>query len=147
TMALGDVIHLRDGTRLEGTIQRTEEGYGIELADGRVLTVEARQVLRVEFQRNTPSGPAAAAEAAHRFKSLRTSLESTTDPASAIQRLEQFGTQYKEAGIEADLQAELAIWRSRQERGLVKQGEQWVTPEQQAALLHEAVAKAAEARQ
>jgi len=57
-----------------------------------------------------------------------------------IERWTKFIEQNKDTPAAAEAQKELAMWKERQEKGMVKVGNQWMTPAEQAALLEKSVA-------
>ncbi|HZN64471.1 MAG TPA: hypothetical protein VFB66_04165, partial [Tepidisphaeraceae bacterium] len=84
-----DVVILNDGTRIEGEIQRTEDGYDVVTRGGKVVKVTTAQVKSVEVKT-----PPTADEARRRLESLRRSSENMTDPKAVIARYTEFLRQF-----------------------------------------------------
>ncbi|HMO27113.1 MAG TPA: hypothetical protein PKB10_12680, partial [Tepidisphaeraceae bacterium] len=139
-----DIITLTDGTRLEGKARRTADGYNITLPDGSVVYVEAHRVRSFEL---TPSTQPSDTRAASALASLKRAMEQATDPDQAITRYEQFIATYRNTPAADQAAGELAAWRDRRDRGLVRVGGQWVTPDQADAIHLEQARAALEARE
>jgi tetratricopeptide (TPR) repeat protein len=138
--ALGDVVHLKDGSTLEGSIKRTRDGYVVSDADGKTTTVPADSVASIELKK--PGGSQSAQEG---LDSLRRSVANLDDLKQIISRYKSFIDQHASTPIGAEAQKDLAQWQDRLDKGMVKAGKDWVTHEQLAALqagAHDAVAKA-----
>lgn len=146
-VASADLIHLKDGRVLEGDIRRGDSGWIVTTDGGGRLEIAEDQVARVELRPRTLEGPRGDAVAMSRFQSLKQSLESATDPRVAIDRYRSFIDQYKDTPAAEAARAELEIWSDRQQKGLVRQGQQWVTPERSHELRDEATVLASRARQ
>src|SRR5688500_9424068 len=73
-ISLADVIVLKGGTRVEGELTRTPDGYDVTAPDGKTTKVSASQVKSVEV-----TNGAAAEEARPRLESLRRSVENMSD--------------------------------------------------------------------
>src|SRR5215469_2155323 len=81
-----DIVTLNDGTRLEGELKRTPDGYLITEASGKQTLVAPSDIRGIERKRSA-STPAGAQQS---LASLRRSLDSLNDPAVAVQRLGAF---------------------------------------------------------
>lgn len=138
-----DVVVLKDGTRLEGELKRTPEGWTMTLADGktRSFSIDAVQSLQ-------PGAPATrdSLQSAAGLASLRRSVEALSDLDQIIDRYQRFIDSTRDASLLAEAKSEQAIWRDRKAQGLVKHGAKWVTPSQVTDLAIEATAKALDAR-
>jgi tetratricopeptide (TPR) repeat protein len=139
-VTLADSIVLKDGTRLEGTIKRTESGWQITAPDGTVTTVPFGNVKSIELgSRGTESNGVALA-------SLRRSVDALTDLDQIIERYERFIANSNDAGVTEEAKVDLATWQDRRAKGLVKQGSNWVTRAEAVRLIDQAVSGAATAR-
>ena len=128
--AWADVVHLTDGTSLEGEIKRTAEGYVVTSPDGKVTTVTSDRVKSLEVKK----GPAGADTAEQRLGSLRRSVVNLSDPKEVVKRFKAFIAQNPNTPSAQEAQKDLAVWQQRVDQGLAKVGDQWVTPEQLAEL-------------
>ena len=139
--SLADIIHLKDGTKVEGDLKKTDDGYVVTAADGTVTTVMLAQVKRIELK--TPPG---ADEPQRRLESLRRSLENVTDPKLAISRYKEFVAKYPNTAQALEAGDELKVWQDRKDRNLTKAGDRWVTPQELGAIQQESLAEAIAAR-
>jgi Flp pilus assembly protein TadD len=151
-LAGGDVVILKDGTRLEGDVKRGSDGWLITLPDGTTRTVASGAVRSIELGASSgpTSGPARGSESAAAelgLASLRRSVEALSDLNQIIQRYERFIENTRDARIVAEAQIDLSMWRQRRDRGLVKYGNQWISPQQVQSLQSQATSLAIEARQ
>jgi tetratricopeptide (TPR) repeat protein len=145
--ARADIIHLKDGSTLTGDIKKTPDGWTVidEKGKSHVFPVDA--VRTIELSR-AGSGPESKLVAMDRLMSIRRSVENLTDVKSVIDRFEKFIEQNKEnKPVANEAQKDLAIWKERLERGMVKVGNRWVGPEEKARLQEEALGVVAEARE
>ena len=138
--ALGDIVHLKDGSSVEGTVRRTREGYVVTDPTGKVTTVPTDAVQSFELKNSSPT----ANDAEDRLASLRRAVGNLDDIKQIIERYKAFVAATKGTPAAAEAEKELAQWQDRQDRKMVKAGKEWVTPEQLATL--QAGAKAAAAK-
>jgi tetratricopeptide (TPR) repeat protein len=143
--ALGDVIYLKDGTKLEGEIvQKTDAGWVVKTVDGKTTKVPADKVKSLEAKRNGPG--TGGEDPSQRLASLRRSVESQSDINKILDRYQKFIEQNigTPAGDEAvkDMQG----WQDRLDKHMVKVGDKWVTKDQQDALKAKGLERAAAAR-
>ncbi|HEV8291838.1 MAG TPA: tetratricopeptide repeat protein, partial [Tepidisphaeraceae bacterium] len=134
--ALADILHLTDGSKLEGTLKREKGGWSVTDANGKVTTIPDEKVESVQKVGNLTPADMAASKVA----SQRRAVESLTDLNVIIERWNKFIEQNKDTPAAAEATKELAIWKDRQEKGMIKVGNQWMTPAEQAALLAKSVA-------
>jgi tetratricopeptide (TPR) repeat protein len=127
--AAADIIHLNDGTQIEGDIQRGDDGYRVTTSNGTVTEVPLEKVASIELKAS--ASPAASME---RLGSLRRAVENISDINLIIQRYESFLTQSAGSPAATAAQGDLDEWRDRQSRGLVKVGTHWVTPQERAEI-------------
>ncbi|MDQ3440656.1 MAG: hypothetical protein M3478_09945 [Planctomycetota bacterium] len=144
-----DVLHLVDGTKVEGDVKKSAEGWVVTDAKGAVTTVPAAKVQSIELKSTSAAGGAKPAPevAEQRLYSLRRSVENLTHVPDIIERYQRFVEQNKGTETAKAAEKELAVWVDRKNRGLVKVGPQWVTPEERAAMLAETFAVVSQARQ
>src|SRR5438128_11599676 len=62
--ASGDILHLTDGSKLEGTLKREKGGWSVTDANGNVTTIHDEEVGSVEKVSNLSRADAAASEVA-----------------------------------------------------------------------------------
>jgi tetratricopeptide (TPR) repeat protein len=140
--ALAEVVHLNDGTTVTGEIKKAADGWYVTEPNGKTRHVPAGSVRSIEL---SPRGdPREAASAG--LASLRRSVGALSDLNVIIARYERFVEQNKDAPAVADARKDLAEWRDRQARGLVRVGGQWVTAEERAGMQEKALAVADAAR-
>jgi tetratricopeptide (TPR) repeat protein len=139
--ARADVIHLKDGSQLEGDITKTPEGWTVRDAAGKVTTVPADRVKSLEAKRET--GPDAATQ---RLASLRRSAEGMDDPKKVIDRYTAFIKQYPETPAAQEAKNDLKAWEDRQAQGMTKVGDKWVTAAERQAIRQDALTDLTTAR-
>jgi len=127
--AFGDIIHLKDGSTLEGELQRTRDGWTVTDANGKTTDVAATDVKSIELKK------AASHESAEQqLESLRRSVVTLDDIHLILKHYQDFLKQNAGSPAAAEAQKDVATWQDRLDKGLVRAGDQWVTPEQHAAL-------------
>jgi tetratricopeptide (TPR) repeat protein len=132
----GDVIHLKDGTKVEGEIvQKTDAGWVVKSADGTVTTIEKSKVRSFEAKRGADVG-----EPAQRLASLRRSVEVQTDIPKVLARYRKFIEQHVGTPVAEEAAKDVKVWQERLDRKMVKLGDKWVDKAEH----DELVAKAAE---
>ncbi len=123
----GDIIHLKDGTQLEGEIKKGPDGYRVHTADGDTTQVPLENVASIELK------PASTPEASmQRLGSLRRAVENIPDIKTILERYANFIQQNPGTPAATQAQADVDVWQDRQARGLVKVGSKWMTVEEQA---------------
>lgn len=141
--ALADVVHLKDGTTLEGDVKRNDDGW-IVYNHGAATKVRSDQVVSIEMKPSAAASPQVAAE---RLASLRRSVENVTDLKEIISRYQRFITQTNDPASVTEAKKDLAIWQDRLNQNMVKVGNQWILPADRAKLTDQAAALADHARQ
>jgi tetratricopeptide (TPR) repeat protein len=134
--AFADILHLTDGSKLEGTLKREKGGWSVTDANGKVTTIPDEKVESVQKVSNQTPADAASSK----VTSQRRAVEALTDLNVIIDRWTKFIEQNKDTPAAAEGQKELAMWKERQDKGMVKVGNQWMTPADQAAMLEKSVA-------
>ena len=140
--AIGEVVHLNDGTTLEGELQRTSEGWVVTGADGKVNVVTPSQVKSIEFKKS--GSPSDTPE--QRLASLRRAVANQSDAAKVIERFNAFIAQNPNTPAAKDAVQDLAVWQDRLAKGMVRAGDQWVTKEKLAELRSKSMQVAEAAR-
>jgi hypothetical protein len=140
---LGDVIFLKDGTRIEGTVKHADDGW-IVRANGKTSHFLPGDVESIELTPTTNPSPKAAQE---RLTSLRHSVEGLGDLNEIISRFQRLVDQNIDPLVTIDAKKDLAMWQDRAKQKMVKVGGDWVTPLQRDALVAQAGATAETARQ
>jgi tetratricopeptide (TPR) repeat protein len=133
--ALADALNLTDGSKLEGTLKREKGGWSVTDANGKVTVIADEKVASVQKTGNLTPGDVAASKVA----SQRRAVENLGDLNVIIERWNKFIEQNKDTPAAAEGQKELAMWKERQEKGMIKVGNAWMTPVEQAALLEKSV--------
>lgn len=127
--AFGEVVHLTDGTKLEGELQHTSEGWLVTTADGKVTLVTPSQVQSIEFKKSAGSD-----SPEQGLASLRRAVANQADIQRVIERYQAFIAQNPNTPSAKDAQQDLAVWQDRRDKGLVKAGDQWLNKDQLAEL-------------
>jgi tetratricopeptide (TPR) repeat protein len=141
--AWGDVVRLKDGTSITGDIKKAADGWFVTDAHGKVTHVSADSVQALELApRGAPKDVATS-----RLISLRHSVEALGDLKQIIDRYQKFIDQNKAFPAADDARKDLAVWKDRLARGMVKVGANWVTPEQRSTLQEKALLEADQARE
>lgn len=127
-----DTVILKNGTRLEGEVRRTDAGWTIVAADGTVSRVSGADVASVELKGDRGDGGAV-----EKLASLRRAVETQSDLDEIIQRFERFIAANAGTPPADDAARDLATWRDRKARGMVKVGARWMTAAERATLLEQ----------
>ncbi len=138
-----DVIHLKDGTQIEGDVRKADGGWRVTIPGGASQFLPGEKVASIELKSKTP-GPDAADS---RLASLRRAVEHLDSIPAVLKRYEQFIDQNKNTPAVADAKADIALWQQRQSAGMVKYGSQWVTPAERDELAAKAYEVTGDARQ
>ncbi|HRK31551.1 MAG TPA: hypothetical protein PLD59_10770 [Tepidisphaeraceae bacterium] len=142
SLCLADRITFKDGTVLEGRAKMQPDGnWVVATPDGKIVTIDAARVAKVEMTGNGDS------KTAEQLASLKRSVESLTDLNEIIARFERFATANADTPAGDDAAAELAMWRDRKARGLIRVGGDWITPEERLELLRQLEPRIAMAQQ
>ncbi len=140
--ARADIVHLSDGTDVVGTVKRVAGGWTVTDAGGKSRFVAEEAVRGVEkVSTLTPDEIAQG-----NLRSLRHTVEGLSDLKQIIDRYQKFLEQNKGRGAANDAQADLAIWRDRQEKGAGKVGTKWVSADEYGVLVNKWLASIDTAR-
>lgn len=137
-----DVLHLKDGSTIEGDVKKADAGWVITLPDGQTTTVSNSNVRSIEAGSSLQPGEPAAGLA-----SLRRSTESSVNPKSVVERYKRFIAQYSGTPVENEAKNDLALWQDRLDRGLVRIGHLWVSKEDREQIEQHSLQLADQARQ
>ncbi|HEX8521940.1 MAG TPA: hypothetical protein VF669_06760 [Tepidisphaeraceae bacterium] len=128
--AFADLIHLKDGTTIEGIAKKSTGGFTVTTSDGKTMTIASDAVRSISLVgRETP-----ASASDDRLGSLRRASENLSDPKQVVQRYQNFIAQNRGSTAADEASKDLAVWQDRADRRLVKVGSQWVTPQERDTL-------------
>jgi Tfp pilus assembly protein PilF len=142
-MVSADVVHLKDGTKIEGSVHHSDDGWVVR-AGAKTIHVHAQDVESIELTPTTNPSPQRAGEY---LASLRRSVEGLSDLNEIIGRFQRFVDTSNDPSATADAKKDLVIWQDRAYQKMVKVGSKWVTPAQRDSLVDQAGANADLARQ
>jgi len=128
----GDVVVLKDGSRIEGDVKKNPAGYVVTLPGGQLKFLGPDEVKALEA--GPTSGPNSETAAQAKLASLRRSVEVLDNPVKIIERYQKFIEQNAGSSIESDARQDLATWQERQKQGLIKYNNRWVTSVEKAAM-------------
>jgi tetratricopeptide (TPR) repeat protein len=145
TIALGDAIVLKNGTRLSGDVTRSGDYWLVTDDSGQILKINPADVQAIE---KTPgAGPASPDAAMNALASLRRSVQAVDDPKVALDKYARFLEQYGDTPAADEARKDIAIWKDRSDKGMVRFGSQWMSPDERAQQQAKSIAIAQEARQ
>lgn len=139
--ARADSIVLSNGTRLEGELERTADGYNVTTPEGKSIKVSASQIKSVEVKPETTP-----ADAKARLESLRKSAEKMTDLNLIITRYNEYLKRFAGTDAADDALLDLKVWEDRIAQHMTRAGGKWVTPEELGVIQEEAQDAARKAR-
>lgn len=142
--AMGDVLVLKDGTRLVGDVKKGDSGYSITDSSGKRREFSTDAVKSIEVGAPTTQPKDVEAD---RLASLRRSVEALSDINAIVERYNRFVQTHQGTAVGADAEKDLVVWRDRQAKGLVKVADKWVTPQERVDMIGQAVTLADQARQ
>jgi Flp pilus assembly protein TadD len=138
----GEIVRMKDGSTLEGSVKHTEDGYDVTVAGGKVIHIDADKVKSIDIGTKVPG----AAEAEGRLNSLRRSVENSTDIKAVLEKYARFIEQNKDTAVGREAAQDVATWQDRLSRGLVKVGPNWVTPAERDVMLSKSLEISEQAR-
>ncbi len=142
--AFGDIVHLKDGTSLEGDVKRSDDGWIVLVPGKAPVRISGDKVQSIELKPAGDNNPRVAAE---HLASLRRSVESLVDVKEVLSRYQRFVDQNKDPAVLADAKKDMAVWQSRLDTGMIKVGQKWILPADRAKLVDQAAVLADNARQ
>jgi tetratricopeptide (TPR) repeat protein len=147
SLVRADLIHLKDGKSIEGTVKKVPDGWQVTEPDGKVTKVPTDAVRAISStggaragREDTQSGPD------DKLASLRRSVEYVGNARDVVDRYKRFIQQNSGTTAADEAKKDLAIWQDRADRNMVKVGSDWVTHEQHVALQVRAIAAADDVR-
>lgn len=141
--ARADVVHLKDGSHLEGDVHKSGDGWRLTAPDGSVRHLPASQVESIELKGKSDDPEAANG----RLASLRRSVEYLDSIPKILDRYQQFLKHNDDTPAAALARADMTLWQDRLDQQMVKYGKDWVTPAERDARAAKAFAATGEARQ
>jgi tetratricopeptide (TPR) repeat protein len=141
--AVADVIHLKDGATIEGTVKKAPDGWMVTMPGGKVMQLPTDSVKSIDLTGSPAASPRAADD---RLASLRRSVDYVPDIHQIIERYQRFIDQNAGMPAAAEARADLVQWQDRLARGLVKVGNKWITPEERSAMQERTIAAADDIR-
>ena len=142
--AFADIIQLKDGSSVTGDIKKTRDGWVVIDDKGKSHNIAADAVKSIEPTRSNVDARIVAMD---RLNSLRRSVENLPDIKTVITRFENFIEQNKDnKPIVAEAQKDLAVWKERLDRNMIKVGNRWVGPDEKAKLQEKSLQVVADAR-
>jgi tetratricopeptide (TPR) repeat protein len=135
-----DVVHLKDGSQIEGEIRKTEDGWVVTGADLKQRAIAADHVAFIEARSKITAD-----SSDQRLMSLRRSVEGTTDIRQTLARYKAFIDQNPGLAVIDKARADMQLWQDRLDRGLVRMGDKWLTREEKGALTDRSDAAAGQA--
>jgi tetratricopeptide (TPR) repeat protein len=139
--AMADTVFLNDGTKLEGDVKKNNEGWVVIGDTGKMTYDRPDQVKSIQMAPAT--GPSAVQD---RITTLRRSVENVSDLKTIIDRYEKFIATAPDPESKKMAILDLADWHAKQDRGMVKLGNQWVDAAEKAKVQEQSLALAAQAR-
>ena len=144
-LSRGDVLHLKDGTLLEGSLKHTDDGWIVfDGEKGKPQHILNDRVQSVELTPGSAQTPKAAMD---RLTSLRRSLEGLSDLADITARLERFIDQNTDLASTSEARKDLVIFQDRQKLKMMKVGAHWVDAADREKLMQQAIQNTEIARQ
>jgi tetratricopeptide (TPR) repeat protein len=141
--ASGDVLILNDGTRVSGDVKKGDRGYSVTDTSGQLREFSRDAVRSIEV--SSTSQPKDVEES--KLASLRRSVEALSDLSAIIERFNRFVQTHQGTAVGTEAEGDLAVWRDRQAKGLVKVADKWVTPQERVDMIGQAISLADQARQ
>lgn len=124
--ARADIVNLTDGSKIEGKIHKTTDGWAVTQKDGTVVNVDADKVASIEASR---SGDAVSI-AEDRLESLRRVADHLSDIHDIVSRYQRFIAETGDLNVAAEANKDLQTWQSRLDQGMVKLGDQWISADE-----------------
>jgi tetratricopeptide (TPR) repeat protein len=125
-VASADIVNLTDGTRIEGKIRKTTDGWAVTQTDGTVVNVDADKVASIEASRTAD----AVSIAEDRLQSLRRVADHLSDIPEIVSRYQKFIAETGDLKVAAEANKDLQRWQSRLDQGMVKLGDQWISADE-----------------
>ena len=141
--ARGDIVHLKEGGKMEGLLVREGAGWVVIEGAGKRTFVGDDQVKSIE--KTSSLSPAELSES--RLGTLRRSVDNLSDLDQIVERYSRFIEENKGQPAADEAKKDLDAWREKQNKGMVKVGSSWVTTEERQKMLEESAKLVDEARE
>ncbi len=142
SLATADVVQLTNGMTIEGDVKKSNDGYVVIGATGKMTNLRADEVQSISISPSTR--PAVVME---RLASLRRAMENASDINTILDRYQKFIDQAPDEASRKAATEDLAVWKQRQDQGLVKFGNRWIVPADRAKIQEQALALASQGRE
>lgn len=123
--AFADVLYLKDGGKIEGDVKRGENGFIVNQAGASYQVIPFNLVKSIELAPTTQPKVEFAREG---LQSLRRSVAHSDDIPGIVDRYERFIEANLGTPVAEEAKQDLAVWEQRRLAGLVRFGNDWVTP-------------------
>ncbi len=127
SIAGAETVVLTDGTRVEGRLKKTTDGWDVTQANGVVVHVTENRVASIQAG-EMPK--AEASRAMDRLDSLRRAVDHMSSISQIMDRYQNFIDNNTDSEALAAAREDMDLWRKRLEQKLVKVGDAWVTQEE-----------------
>lgn len=138
-----DAVHLKDGGKVEGALVRDGAGWVVVDETGKRTFVGDDQVKSIE--KTSSLSPAELSDS--RLGTLRRAVGNLSDLDQIIERYSRFIEENKGQPAAEEAKADLAAWREKQNKGMVKVGSSWVTSEERQKMLEQSAKLVDDARE
>lgn len=139
--AQADVVLLTDGTRLEGSVRRSGDGFAVTDAKGQVRIVAPDEIRSIQILQTPDTRPTTSA-----LEDLRGALADCDDPKQAIDRYHNFLAAHPDGPAAIEARSDLAQWQDRLDRHLVRIGRRWLSADEARRIQDDAHAAAESVR-
>lgn len=135
SLVCADIVHLKDGSKVDGDLHRTDVGWDVKTADGSVVSVDESNVERVEMARSrTSAGGPVTPPADDPLSAVRKMAENQSDLNVIITRYEQLLKQLGNSPLASEARKDMELWQSRKAAGMVKMAGRWAAKGDSAAI-------------
>ena len=142
--ARADTLRKTDGTTLEGTVYRADDGWRVVDEAGNETFVPADEVAGLSVGES--SDEPAPGRLDVRLESLRNSVANIDNVSIIIEKYESFLEQNKGTPAADEAQKDLQRWLDVRDSGLIKFAGEWITPDERDRRLRETFLEIADAR-
>lgn len=139
---LADIVHLTDGTQVEGEVRKVPGGFSITQADGTVTTVPSERVRLIDVRGGRAADPS---DGQSLLTAVRRLADTSADVDLIIGRYKQFLTTFSQSPLAPEAAEELKTWEVRKQQGMVKMGDAWVPADEVQQIREQAIALARQA--
>jgi Flp pilus assembly protein TadD len=118
--AAGGVIVTKDGTRVEGDLKKSPDGWDVVGPGGKITSVKTADVQAILLSNDSSPGMDG-------LYSLRRSVENLDDFPKILERYKRFIDQANDPAVIEEARRDVATWKQRQRDDMVRVGRKWVT--------------------